>query len=311
MKLLRGSLLASAGLLMATAAPAQDWKGQGRIEGKVVSEKGEPMADVVVRGELPGRGKTETKTDKKGKWIIAGTAAGDWNLDFEYPGYQTKRITTSIQESVRGRPIEMKMEKVPGPPPEVVEALNKGDEAYKAERWSEAREQYEKLLAHELIQSRPDVVKNLRMQLARCYSQEKNYAKELEHLEAVIAADPGNAQLRILAANEALQGDEALMQKGVELLKGIDDAAVTDPDIFFNIAVAFFNKQKVDEAITYYTKAVTLNPTYADGYYFRASAYLNQGKVAEARTDYQKFLEVAPAGDARAETVKKVLEQLK
>jgi tetratricopeptide (TPR) repeat protein len=311
MKLLRGSLPVVAAALLASPALPQDWKGQGRIEGKVLDEKGQPLADVIVRGELPGRGKTETKTDKKGKWVIGGAAGGDWNLDFESPGYLTKRITTTVQESARGRPIELKLEKVPGPPPEVIEALNKGDEAYKAERWSEAREHYEKLLAHELIQSRPDVMKNLRLQLARCYSQEKNYAKELEHLEAVIAADPGNAQLRILAANEALQGDAALVDKGIELLKGVDESAVTNPDVFFNIAVAFFNKQKMDEAITYYTKAVTLSPTYADGYYFRGNAYVNQGKMAEAKADYKKFLEVAPPDDARIESVKKVVEQLK
>jgi tetratricopeptide (TPR) repeat protein len=311
MRLLRGSPTLLAGLLLVTPAAGQDWKGQGRIEGKVLDEKGQPFADVVVKLELPGRGKTETRTDKKGKWIIGGAAAGNWNIDFEHAGYLTKRITTSVAESTRGRPIEVQLEKVPGPPPEVLDAIAKGDEAYKAGRWAEARAHYETLLGHELISSRPDVVKNLHMQLARCYSGEKNYAKELEHLEAVLATDPGNAQLLILAASEALQGDEALMQKGLELLQRVPDGAVDNPDIFFNIAVTFFNKQKIDEAITYYTKAVTLSPTYADGFFFRGNAYLNQGKTAEAKADYKRFLEVAPADDSRVETVKKVLDQLK
>jgi tetratricopeptide (TPR) repeat protein len=297
--------------LLALPAPAQDWKGQGRIEGKVMDDKGQPLADVVIRLELPGRGKTEIKSDKKGKWVLGGAAGGNWNIDFDSPGFQTKRIVTSVLEQTRGRPIEVQLEKIPGPPPELLDALNKGDEAYKAGRWSEAREQYEKLLSQDLIKGRPDVLKNLHMQLARCYSQEKNYAKELEHLEAVIAMDPGNAQVRILAANEALQGDDALVDKGIELLKGIDDSAVANPDIFFNIAVAFFNKRKIDEAIVYFTKAVTISPTYADGYYFRGNAYLNLGKTAEAKADYRKFVEVAPADDPKVESAKKALEALK
>jgi tetratricopeptide (TPR) repeat protein len=66
----------------------------------------------------------------------------------------------------------------------------------------------------------------------------------------------------------------------------------------------------VDEAIVYLTKAITVNPAYADGYFLRANAYLGQNKITQAKADYAKFLEVAPQ-DARAETVKKVLTQLK
>ena len=44
-------------------------------------------------------------------------------------------------------------------------------------------------------------------------------------------------------AQEALKG--GLVDRGQELLKGVDDATVTDPNIYFNIAALLLN-QSVD-----------------------------------------------------------------
>ena len=55
-------------LLAASAADAQDWKGGGRVEGRVVGSDGAPVAGASVKLNNPGRGGGPTlKTDKKGK----------------------------------------------------------------------------------------------------------------------------------------------------------------------------------------------------------------------------------------------------
>jgi uncharacterized GH25 family protein len=67
---------------LATPAPAQDWRGtQGRMEGRVVDAEGQPVSGATIKLELPGRGGTTLKTDKKGKWAIGGITSGNWNLD--------------------------------------------------------------------------------------------------------------------------------------------------------------------------------------------------------------------------------------
>ena len=300
--------LATLALAIAFAAPAvaQDWKGMGRMEGKVTDEAGAALANVTVKLELPGRGGTTIKTDKKGKWAIGGIAAGVWNVDLAADGYVAKSLSVNLpSEMSRLLPLEAKLAKAQptGPSPEVQAALAKADGAYKEGHFPEARAEYEKLLT--LL---PDVGTRLHQQIGFCYIQEKNYPKALEQLQLVLEAEPGNAQVRAIAAQAALEG--GLVDKGRELLATVDDSGVKDPDVFFNIGVNFLNAGQTDDAIKYFTKAVTIDPKYADGYFRRALGYLQLGKTAESRADFQKVLELSPEG-MQADMARKALEQVK
>jgi len=82
---------AMAAAALAAPAAAQDWKGIGRFEGRVVDADGKPIEGATVKLDLPERGGgTSVKTDKKGKWAIGGIAAGQWNVDVEAAGYAPK-----------------------------------------------------------------------------------------------------------------------------------------------------------------------------------------------------------------------------
>ena len=94
------------------------------------------------------------------------------------------------------------------------------------------------------------------------------------------------------------------------MLKGIDESTIKTPDLFFNIGVNFVNANKPEEAIAYFTRAVTVDPTYADGYFRRALACLGTQKLAEAKADFRKVLELTPTGP-QADLSRKALEQLK
>jgi len=294
--------------VVALASPvyAQDWKGSGRLEGKVLDTQGAPIAGASVKlaRDTYGDG-TTLKSDKKGRWAIAGIVAATWNADFEAEGYAPKRISIPLpSESTRLRPVEVRLEKAvaAGPPPEVLQALEKGEAAYKAGRFPEARAEFEKLLA-----LRPDLANAIHQRIGFAYIQEKDYGKGLEHLQKVLDAEPDNAVVRGIMAQAALEG--GMLDRGMELLKGLDEAAVKNPDIFFNIGVNFFNANKPEEAIVYFSKAVTLDPAYADGYFRRGLAYMGlPGKTAEAKADFRKLLELQPTGP-QADLAKKALEQ--
>jgi tetratricopeptide (TPR) repeat protein len=300
-------VLVAAALTLATPAFAQDWKGLGRMEGRVLDPDGKPLPDVTVKLNLPSRGGgTTIKTDKKGHWAIGGIASGAWQIDLEAPGYAVKKVSITLPtEASRLAPIEVRLDKAApaGPPPEVRAALEQGDAAFKAGRFAEARAEYEKLLA-----LRPELADTLYRQIAFTYSREGNYAKEVEYLEKVLQSNPTDLNLKLLTAQEALQG--GMLDQGLELLKGIDDSTIKDPAVFYNVAVLLRNAQKPEEAIVYLTKAVTVDPAYVDGYFQRGLAYLGLQKTAEAKADFQKVIELAPTG-AQAETAKKALQQLK
>ena len=283
-----GCLVAAAALAVAAPARAQDWKGLGRLEGRVLDPDGKPLSDVSVKMNLPPRGGTTLKTDKKGRWAIAGLASGKWEFDFEAPGYAVKKVTVTLAtEETRLPPVEVKLEKAApaGPPSEVRAALEKGDEAFKAGRFAEAHRQ-----------------------IAYTYSREGNYAKAVEYLEKALQTDPADNSLKLIAAQEALRG--GMLDKGLEMLKGVDDSTIKDPDVFYNVAVLLRNAQRPEEAVVYLTKAVTVDPSYVDGYFQRGLTYLGQQKTAEAKADFKKVVELAPTGP-QADTARKALEQIK
>jgi tetratricopeptide (TPR) repeat protein len=295
-------------LCAATLAGAQDWKGTGRMEGRVLGPDGTPIVGAKLGFDLPERGGGGPKavSDKKGKWAVGGITSGAWNLDVEAEGFTTRKVQVTLAtEATRLQPLDIKLDKAApaGPPPDVLAAISKGDEAYKAGRWAEARTEYEKLLA-----LRPDLSRTIHEQLARVYSQEGNTAKVLEHLQFVLDAEPGNTAVKLLMAQEALKGGQ--LERGMALLAGVDEASIKDPDVYFNVAVLLLNQQKPEDAITYLTKSVKLDPAYVDGYFQRGLAYLGQGKMAEAKADFNKVIELAPAGP-QADTARKALLQIK
>jgi tetratricopeptide (TPR) repeat protein len=306
MRVSRGVIALSVALLAAPLG-AQDWRGgTGRVEGKVTDPDGKPVTDAVVKLELPDRGGTELKSDKKGRWAILGLAGGKWNVDITAPGYTPRSLSVNVSETVRTPPIEVKLERAQpaatGLPPEVKAAHEKAEKAYDEGRYEEARAEYEKLLA-----LRPDLAPRINQQIGFTFIQQKDYAKGLEYLLKVLAAEPEDAQIRAIAAQAAF--DARQPEKGREILAALDERKITDPDMFFNIGVGLLNAGAVDEAVVWFGKAIAKDPSHVDGYLRRGLAYVHLGKVAEARADLQKVVELSPT-TPQGELAKKALAQL-
>jgi tetratricopeptide (TPR) repeat protein len=288
--------------LVAFGLPALAVAQGARLQGVVLDEDGEPIAGATVTLANPSIGPERAlTTEKNGRWAVLGLEAGTWNVDFEAEGFVARKISVSLSALSNLKPLEIRLERA-GPPPELVEAADKGDAAFEAGRFAEALEHYENLLA-----LRPDLGSTLHVKIARCYKEEGHYEKEVEHLQAALDANPDNHGVRTLLAMEVM--DKGETERGLELLAAVDENQIASPDVFYNIGVSFLNQGRQGHAIEYFTKAVERDPTYTDGFFQRGLAYFGLQELEKAKGDLQKVQELAPGGP-QAETAGKVLEQL-
>ena len=73
----------------------------------------------------------------------------------------------------------------------------------------------------------------------------------------------------------------------------------TDPVVLLNQGMAFYEKGQYDRAITYFNKALEINPRYAPAYTVRCDVYLVKGQLEQALSDCNKAIEINPR-DAEA-----------
>jgi Flp pilus assembly protein TadD len=86
--------------------------------------------------------------------------------------------------------------------------------------------------------------------------------------------------------------------------------SVKDTAVYVNLGILFMNKNNPAQAQTFFGKAIELDPTQADAYYYRGLTLLTAKKTAEARADFKKYLELKPQGD-EAKEVREILQTLK
>lgn len=94
-------LLLASVLLTSVAATAQDWKGRGRLQGKVTDPEGEPVRDAKVTILFQGeedRGPDSVLTDEKGRWAYMGLSSAAYSVRIEAEGYVPSQGTVRVNE---------------------------------------------------------------------------------------------------------------------------------------------------------------------------------------------------------------------
>ena len=297
-------------LFVTVTATAQEWRGMGRVGGKVVDEEsGKPLDGVTVKAMLPtsqNRG-PESKSNNKGEWAIGGVSNGSWAIDFTKEGYETKSITVQISESGRIPPMEIRMKKKAAP---VVDAnalvnaeLAKASSLLNEKKYAEARTIYTELAA-----KYPEV-KQFRPLIARTYYAEGNKDAAAGELRKAIAQDPENVELKLLLGTTLMEMGKA--EEARALLSSVDETKITDPAVFINIGIGLINDRKHAEAVPWFDKAIARFPQHPDSYYYRGISYVTLGKTAEAKADLQKYISIAPPDAPELATAKQILASIK
>lgn len=318
----RFSTMTVAVLILLTSMPAAaQVRGKGRLQGQVVDkDTGKPVSGATITINVAD-GSTApivVKANDKGRWSALGMVTGAWNVDIDAPGYQPGRkgpVAVSEYQMAPSMKIELTpvvvqapepeaMSEPAGPsvPQEVIDAVNAGQDFMAQEKYKEAVAEFEKAL--------PALPENMQLKqvASQAYYKVGDLKKAVELLELVSAADPANTGVALLLTNLYLENGQ--LDQARARLTSLPGDAITDPTVYVNIGILFVNKEKPQDALTYFTKAVDMDMTQPASFYYRGLANLQLKKMKEAKADFQKVLSLAP-DSTEGRDAKEMLESIK
>jgi tetratricopeptide (TPR) repeat protein len=304
-------------LFTATAAFAQDYRGNGRLNGKVVDEQGKGIEGVVVTATLPAvvGAKLQVATDKNGGWSVEGVAEGNWELVFEKDMYYPGKGSADVDENGRSASVRTVLKKAFDPNAFIQQEGKKAEAMMAQKNYAGARTVYEGIIAKV-----PEISIQMQPFLARAYYMEGDHDKASEHLKIGLAKEPGNIPARLLLIDILLE--KGAFDEATQALAALDESKLTDAAVYVSFGVALVQKQKPVEAIAYLDKAVARFPKAAEPYYYRANALValvNEQKdpkdperikrIGQIQKDLTKFIELSPTSP-EVDAAKKLLEQV-
>lgn len=298
---------------------AQAWRGHGRVTGKVTDTKKTPLEGVTVKFNSPKLGaSTEVKTNKKGEWTINGIHGGEWNVDFVKEGFQTKAMSANLFEANYNPPIEVQLE-----PAQVASTAVEGSGAAPASKLAKAIEgrtlmeqkNYDGAIAKfkEALAENPAVYQ-IYGDIASAYRQKGDTDKAIENYKLFIEKETAagvttpNQNVRIDLGSLYLEKRD--LASAEKYLSMVNESAITDPSIFYNLGVSYYTAQNYDKAISYFEKSVQLDPKFVDGYYQLGLVYMAKNNNPKAVENFKKVIEIDP-NSAAAKEVQEFIDSLK
>lgn len=303
-------------------AVAQDWAGKGRLQGVVNNENNQPIQGARVtlgRGEDgKGGGPAALTTDAQGRWSVLGLAGGPWRITIELPGYVTSEGTAQVNEYGPVPPITVQLRQASEPGAagtattggatreEMLAWIEKGNALLKEKKYSEARAEYERVVA----QLPPDNAESqapLLRGIATTYYEEDDVDQAVTTLKKAVELKPDDASLVQLLVNWLVASDRE--DEAKTYMARLPQGTKVDPNSLLNLGIKAYNAKKLDEAAGYFDRVVSGYPDLPEGYYYRGLVALAQNKSDVAKADFQKLLQIAP-DHAKAAEVKEYLAAL-
>lgn len=267
------------------------------VAGTVKTEDGKPIqgAKVILIFSEDGT-KYELTTDKKGRWRKANLRPGRWTIGFIAEGYEPQNITIQLSAIKSNPPIDVRLTLIPESP------FSKGDALYQQKKYSEALQEYQRILAEnqDLYQAYDKI--------GLCYYRLNDVENATAFFKLMLEKEPQSRNTLINLS--AIYFEKGNLEEGMKYFEQLDEKTLTDPGTFYNIGNLLFKNREIDLAIDYFNKCLALDSDYVNGYYQLALAHLNKGNLEEAKKNFQKVIELAPESE-KAALAKKILENIK
>jgi tetratricopeptide (TPR) repeat protein len=132
-------------------------------------------------------------------------------------------------------------------------------------------------------------------------------SRALGLLEQIIAKDARYTPAYVLeAAIYETRGD---WNKSEETLRLAQQAGPPSPIVCFNLGNVYFKKADYRKAVDEYTRALALNPAFAEAYLNRANAHMDLKEYEAALRDYESFLGLAKEDNPNVRALVKLLRE--
>jgi len=292
--------------LLASVLTAQVYLGgRGRLTGFVMDQKGQPIDGVTVKlFAVKHQDGFSVKTGKDGKWAATMLSGGDWNLDFEKPGYAPFKTSVTVKELERLPEIKVVLQKIEGLvlTDELKKLLGDANQLFEQKNYPAALEGYNAIMA-----KYPDAY-IIWQNVGNAHFAQEQYDKAEEAYQKVLAKAPTDAHAIIAVGNCYFNRNQT--EKALEWYGKIDYAKIDDPTVLYNIGLNFFNLSKYDEALKYFQRSVEVQKTFEDGFYQMGLTYVSMQKKDEAIAVFEQFLKDFP-DSSKVDQIKGFLEYLK
>jgi tetratricopeptide (TPR) repeat protein len=280
---------------------------QGRIEGRVLDEAGNPLdkVDVTLVSQKTATQRFEIKTNKEGKFTQIGLMPGFYQVNLKKEGFEIRSIevkvniadTTEFEVTLKAAGAEAARTMS-----EADKIFLKGNDFYAGSKFGEAAAAYE------------EAIKLSPLQWAYFFNLGLSYKKmdKSEESRSALAKarelNPGS-----YSANKELAESWAKAGNFDEAKKFYLKAAEIspdEPDALYNLGLCQASTGESEAAMASFAKCIQLKPDYAEAYYQLGTLSIGQNKVPEAVARLEKFLELAPNHE-KAAVAKQLLELLK
>jgi len=298
-------------------AAAQGGTGKGRLQGAVLDEEGNPIANAKVLLELQARETAERveMTDNKGEWAMLNLGSGTWRVTVSYEGYIPTVTQVFVSQLQKNPKVVLRLKK-----PEISKDAVITDEASLAyieqatQLFNEKKYDDALLILEQFLAQNPKAYQ-VQLLIGDCYREKGEIDKAIEVYAKAIEDAKADEKLgaQVMTKGLAALGDAYLrkgdLDKAQLYFKQSVDADPEDETLAYNVGEIFFSNQKLDEAMIYFTKATEIKPDWATPYYKLGLVSLNKADYAAAKEYFQKFLTLEPEGELAAQA-KNILDYL-
>ena len=297
-------------LACAVAAPAA--AQNGRVNGIVRGEGGDPVKGATITAEMPTTGMSLTATtDDKGRFVILGLRGGEWRFIAQALGYSPQGGAMMVRTGSPNPPLQFQLERsgvayfgaLGGVMAKDLQRdLEGAERLYTGQRWDEA------IAAYRSILNRAPVVTSIHLQIASAYRQKKDYAAALAEYDKLLEADPGNVRAPLEKGLTQLERGDAGNAEAT-LVAAAQQAAATR-DVFYTLGEIRLAANDQAGAAGWFEKAVAADPNWAKPLLKLGQAALARGESDAAVRLLTRAAEVDPTAPEAA-TAKSTLETLK